>query len=605
MCRLVAYVGGPLTLEALLLGPEHSLLRQCWEPGQQRHGTVNADGFGAGWYDLDRRPEPARYRTTRPMWADRSFASMAGVVASGAVLAAVRSATPPLPVEESSAPPFTAGPWLFAHNGAVDGFQDGLASRLRRGLSERRDAQIEGASDAEVLFAMALDRLDAGASAAECLASVVTTVLAATTARLNLVLHDGHTVTATACGNSLYVLEGAGLAAAGVIVASEPLDRDPGWRPVPDGSLVQARPGAVTLAPLAGPKPGSFFRRRGPNPASSPAAGPQPHPAPSSPSNLRIDVHLDAQDLRRALAADARAGLVAVPKELPPKWFYDERGCQLFDAITRLPEYYPTRSERAILEAECGSIAGLAAADTLVELGSGTSEKTRVLLDALAATGRLRRFVPLDVSEATLASAGGAIAREYPGVEVHAVVGDLERHVGVVPDGDHRLFAFLGGTIGNLPPRRRAGLLSQIRRVARPGETLLLGTDLVKDVGRLEAAYDDQAGVTAEFNRNVLRVLNRELDADFVPERFTHVARFDPDHEWVEMLLRSTVDQTATMRRLELEVAFAAGEEMRTEISAKFRPEGVERELAAAGFELLRWWTDPGGDFGLSLARAG
>jgi L-histidine N-alpha-methyltransferase len=319
---------------------------------------------------------------------------------------------------------------------------------------------------------------------------------------------------------------------------------------------------------------------------------------------LRVDVHLDAGDLRRELADDARAGLAAVPKELPPKWFYDERGCQLFDAITRLPEYYPTRRERAILAAEAGTIARLAPADTLVELGSGTSEKTRILLDALAGAGRLRRFVPFDVSEPTLWAAGDAVANEYPGVEVHAVVGDLERHVGVVPDGGHRLFAFLGGTIGNLPPARRRRLLGQIHRAAGPGEGLLLGTDLVKDVARLEAAYDDEAGVTAEFNRNVLCVLNRELGADFVPERFQHVARFDADREWIEMGLRSTVDQSANVAALALDVRFAAGEEMRTEISAKFRRDGVESELAASGFELARWWTDPAGDFALSLSFA-
>ncbi|MDP9069976.1 MAG: L-histidine N(alpha)-methyltransferase [Actinomycetota bacterium] len=307
--------------------------------------------------------------------------------------------------------------------------------------------------------------------------------------------------------------------------------------------------------------------------------------------------------MRRALADDARSGLVATPKELSPKWFYDERGCQLFDAITRLPEYYPTRSERAILEARAGTVAQLVPADTLVEIASGTSEKTRLLLDPLVAAG-LRRFVPFDVSQPTLRAAGDAIAAEYPGLEVHAVVGDLEQHVSLLPSGGHRLVAFLGGTIGNLLPPRRARLLSEIHRALRPGEALLLGTDLVKEASRLEAAYDDEAGVTAAFNRNVLRVLNRELGADFVPDRFEHVARFDPEHEWVEMHLRSTTGQTATVRGLGLEVRFAPGEEMRTEISAKFRREGVEAELAAAGFELVRWWTDPAGDFALSLSLA-
>ena len=319
---------------------------------------------------------------------------------------------------------------------------------------------------------------------------------------------------------------------------------------------------------------------------------------------LRVDVHLDAVDLRQALADDARAGLTATPKELAPKWFYDERGCGLFDAITRLPEYYPTRRERAILTARAEAVAGLARADTLVELGAGTAEKTRLLLDALAGTGRLRRFVPFDVSEPTLVATGAAVAREYPGVEVHAVVGDLERHVPVLPDGGRRLFAFLGGTIGNLPPARRCRLLGQLRAAAAPGEALLLGTDLVKDVGRLEAAYDDDTGVTAEFNRNVLRVLNRQLRADFDPARFEHVANFDAANEWMEMHLRAADDHAVTVAALGLGVRFAAGEEMRTEISAKFRRHGVEAELGAAGFELARWWTDPAGDFAVSLSLA-
>ena len=252
MCRFVAYLGRPVTLAALLVEPEHSLVRQSWQPRHQDHGTVNADGFGVGWYDLTVRPEPARYRSARPIWADRSFASLAGVVSSGAVLAAVRSATAPLAVEESAAPPFMAGPWLFAHNGAVDGFRQGVGTRLRRGLSERREAGIEGTSDAEVLFAMALDHLDAGAPPAQALREVVTAVSALTTARLNLVLVDGKDITATACGASLYVLDDAGPAAAGVVVASEPYDDAPGWRRVPDASVVEAPPGRLTVSPLGG-----------------------------------------------------------------------------------------------------------------------------------------------------------------------------------------------------------------------------------------------------------------------------------------------------------------------------------------------------------------
>jgi L-histidine Nalpha-methyltransferase len=302
------------------------------------------------------------------------------------------------------------------------------------------------------------------------------------------------------------------------------------------------------------------------------------------------------------LRADARAGLTASPKVLPPKWFYDEEGCRLFDEITRLPEYYPTRSERVILTRHAADIAARTSADTLVELGSGTSEKTRLLLDALSAHGSLRRFVPFDVSEPTLRDAASAIEVEYPGVDVHAVVGDFERHLDRLPGGGTRLVAFLGSTIGNLDPDGRARFYRSIAAGLAPDDALLLGTDLVKDTRRLEAAYDDAAGVTAAFNRNVLSVLNRELAADFAPERFAHVARWNPAEEWIEMRLRSEATQTVHVDELDLEIEFAGGEEMRTEISAKFRRERVEAELAAAGLAVAAWWTDPEGDFALSLS---
>jgi L-histidine N-alpha-methyltransferase len=327
--------------------------------------------------------------------------------------------------------------------------------------------------------------------------------------------------------------------------------------------------------------------------------------SPSSTSpRLRVDVHLGPDDLRRALEYDARVGLTASPKDLPPKWFYDERGCELFDEITRLPEYYPTRAERTILEARAADIARATGADTLVELGSGTSEKTRLLLHALADAGTLRRFMPFDVSEPTLRWAAVAIEAEYPGVEVHAVVGDFERHLGDLPRDRHdrRVVAFLGGTIGNLAPAARAAFLADVAAGLADGDAFLLGTDLVKDPARLEAAYDDAAGVTAAFNRNVLSVLNRELGANFAPARFDHVAQWLPDEEWIEMRLRSSSDQAVRVPDLDLGVEFAAGEEMRTEISAKFRREGIEAELAAAGLGLREWWTDAPGDFALSLA---
>jgi L-histidine N-alpha-methyltransferase len=324
---------------------------------------------------------------------------------------------------------------------------------------------------------------------------------------------------------------------------------------------------------------------------------------PVAPPTPRVDVLYTPAEREQALRDDVLAGLTASPKHLSPQWFYDERGSELFDAITRLPEYYPTERERDLLREHALDVVELTDANTLVELGSGTSDKTRVLLDALAEHGSLRRFVPFDVSEETLRQSAAAIEEEYPGIEVHGVVGDFLKHIGALPAGHRRMMAFLGSTIGNLEPPARARFLAAVANALEPGEALLLGADLVKDVGRLEAAYNDSAGVTAEFNRNMLRVLNRELGADFVPERFEHVARWDPEHEWIEMLLRSQGEQVVHVPALGLEVQFADGEDLRTEISAKFRRAGLERELSDAGFETAAWWEHPTGDFALIVAR--
>jgi L-histidine N-alpha-methyltransferase len=317
----------------------------------------------------------------------------------------------------------------------------------------------------------------------------------------------------------------------------------------------------------------------------------------------RVDVHLTPADLRAALRLDADQGLRASPKDIPPKWFYDTRGSQLFDEITRLPEYYPTRCERAILVARADEIAEVTGADTLVELGSGTSEKTRILLDALRDAGTIERFVPFDVSEQTLRDAAAAVNRDYPSVSVHAVVGDFEHHLGSIPGGARRLVAFLGGTIGNLEPAGRAEFLHELAQGLGPDDYLLLGLDLVKDIDRLEAAYDDSQGVTAAFNKNVLDVMNRELDADFDERRFEHVAVYEKDLGQIEMRLRAVDEHTVEVRALALTVPFAAGEEMRTEVSTKFTREQVEEELHDAQLRLARWWTDPDGDFALLLAR--
>ncbi|MPQ97746.1 L-histidine N(alpha)-methyltransferase [Modestobacter sp. I12A-02628] len=320
---------------------------------------------------------------------------------------------------------------------------------------------------------------------------------------------------------------------------------------------------------------------------------------------VELTSYLGPDDAEAALRADVLAGLTTTPKTLPPTWFYDERGSELFDEITRLPEYYPTRAEREVLADHAGEIAAASGADTLVELGSGTSEKTRLLLTALAQAGTLRRFVPFDVDPSVLRAAGAAITEEHPGVVVQAVVGDFTRHLGELPRAGRRLVAFLGSTIGNLEPGPRAAFLAALAATLQPGDAVLLGTDLVKDPGRLVRAYDDAAGVTAAFNRNVLSVVNRELKADFDPDAFEHVARWDAEREWIEMRLRSTRDQVVHVAALDLEVPFAAGEELRTEVSTKFRRETVTAELAAAGLTTTHWWTDAAGDFGVSLSVPG
>ncbi len=322
----------------------------------------------------------------------------------------------------------------------------------------------------------------------------------------------------------------------------------------------------------------------------------RPHP------RVTWDVLLGPRDLRRALEHDVRQGLGHRPRELPPKYFYDAHGSRLFDAITRLPEYYPTRREREILGARAPEIAARTGADTLVELGSGTSDKTRLLLRALSAGGTLRRFVPFDVDAVTLRGSALRIAAEFPSLAVHAVVGDFERHVPLLPRGGRRLIGFLGGTIGNLAPRPRARFLADIAAQLGPADAFLLGTDLVKDIPRLEAAYNDAQGVTAEFNKNVLSVLNAELNADFVLDRFEHLARYDARQGWIEMLLRSSVRHTVTVADLDLRVEFGEGELLRTEISAKFTPSQVDQELETAGMRTEARWTDRAGDFAVTLA---
>lgn len=318
-----------------------------------------------------------------------------------------------------------------------------------------------------------------------------------------------------------------------------------------------------------------------------------------SPIQLTRTLPADATDA--ALRADVLHGLTRHPKTLPPKWFYDAHGSELFEEITRLPEYYPTRAEREILVARASGISAASGAQTLVELGSGSSEKTRHLLDALPA---LHSYVPVDVSESALRGAAETLLAERPDLSIHALIADFTDELTLPDTPGPRLVAFLGGTIGNLLPDERAVFLKSVRSLLSPGDSLLLGTDLVKDEERLVAAYDDAAGVTAAFNKNVLTVVDRELGADFDPADFDHVALWDPKREWIEMRLRARRTLTVKIPELDLVVPFTAGEELRTEISAKFRQDGIRSELASAGLMLTQWWTDSADRFAVSLATA-
>jgi L-histidine N-alpha-methyltransferase len=316
-----------------------------------------------------------------------------------------------------------------------------------------------------------------------------------------------------------------------------------------------------------------------------------------------IESHLSPDDVRQRMRADALSGLRAVPKSIPPVWFYDERGSQLFEDITRLPEYYPTRAERRLLESHAPAIAELSKADTLVELGAGSCEKTRVLLDALQRLGTLARYIPFDVSDEFLRDAASSLSAEYEALAVHLVIGDFSEHLSAIPRDGRRLIAFLGGTIGNLDPARRARFLFDLNCTMSSDDSLLLGTDLVKDRRRLVAAYDDTAGVTAQFNRNVLAVLNEQLGGNFDPDNFAHVARWNEDEQWIEMRLRALAAAEVTLREAGLVVHFDQGEELLTEISAKFTPERLEEELGAAGFVIDTMWGADEGEFLLTLAH--
>jgi L-histidine Nalpha-methyltransferase len=316
-----------------------------------------------------------------------------------------------------------------------------------------------------------------------------------------------------------------------------------------------------------------------------------------------VDVYLSPEEVRSQMQADAVKGLQAEQKSIPPVWFYDERGSKLFEEITQLPEYYPTRAERALLEQHGPAIAELAQADTLVELGAGACDKTRVLLSALRDAGTLARYVPFDVSDEFLRNAAAELSEEFDTVDMHLVIGDFHKHLSEIPTDGRRMVAFLGGTIGNLDPRQRSRFLFDLNCTMSSSDWLLLGTDLVKDKRRLVAAYDDGAGVTADFNRNVLHVLNEQLGGDFDVDLFRHVAVWNEEERWIEMRLRALEPTDVSLTGAGITVRFARDEDLLTEISAKFTPEQVEQELGEAGFVVEGMWGAEEGEFLLTLAR--
>ena len=317
-----------------------------------------------------------------------------------------------------------------------------------------------------------------------------------------------------------------------------------------------------------------------------------------------IDTHLEPDFAAAALGKDAREGLTATPRTLPPKWLYDKRGSELFEQITLLPEYYPTRTERHILERYSGEIVAACSGRSLVELGSGSSIKTRILLDAMIANGQLQEFVMLDVSDAALLEAGHSLTRHYPDLRIHAMVADFEHQLGLLPPADGRLVLFLGSTIGNFEPAARSAFLRELRAALDPGDQFLLGADLIKPESVLVPAYDDSQGVTAAFNLNVLHVLNRELGANFVLDDFGHRAVWDADQEWIEMRLRALRSQRVRIAALDLDIDIESGEEIRTEISAKFSRETLSQQVESAGFLAQGWWTDDMSQFSVSLWQA-
>jgi L-histidine N-alpha-methyltransferase len=320
--------------------------------------------------------------------------------------------------------------------------------------------------------------------------------------------------------------------------------------------------------------------------------------------SARIARVRDASEFTSRMANEVRAGLQTRPlPELPSKYFYDDRGSALFDEITRQPEYYQTRTEEAILETVAEEIVSTVRPHELCELGSGVGRKVRLILDAMKRHGLLERCVFLDISEGFLVDSSHQLDEDYPDLEVHGIVGDFLEDLPSLGPGGGRLALFLAGTMGNLQPRRVPPFLRALARQLAPGDALLLGLDLVKDERRLHAAYNDAAGVTAEFNRNILRVVNAHLCADFEAEAFEHMAFYDRENAWIEMRLRATRDMQVSIPGAALKMAFRRGDEVRTELSCKYTRPSLEAILDGTGLRIEGWYTDPEELFVSALLR--
>ncbi|HXA43140.1 MAG TPA: L-histidine N(alpha)-methyltransferase [Candidatus Solibacter sp.] len=318
---------------------------------------------------------------------------------------------------------------------------------------------------------------------------------------------------------------------------------------------------------------------------------------------ITVAVHTIGRDSRQDLIDDVRRGLTQSPKVLPPRWFYDERGSDLFEKITELPEYYQTRTEYAILQRHADEIVSRTRAASIVELGAGSCTKSRVLIKAAKGKGTLSTFVPFDISESTIRRAASELVEEYTDLSIYCVTGVFDEHLTQIPRFGTQLVVFLGSTIGNFSAEETRAFLAEVRRLMQPGDFFLLGVDLVKAEASLQAAYDDAAGITAEFNLNLLARINRELSADFDLRAFEHVARWNAGMSRVEMYLRSLTEQRVEIPGAGLTVEFRAGELMRTEICTKYTRAGTEELLAGGGMEPVAWYSDPQERFGLALAR--